>query len=202
MESRLRDDGAELLGAARNLEPLVRSLSDGFDRDRQLPNDLVEAIGSANLFSMWFPHALGGPELPPIPFLQVIEKLSRQVEGDQLRATQGTGKADEKQRAVARPGKVGPARAAQPLDLRCGQRCRSTSRRPRASEQSRGGSHGSPGASCRVEIRRPRRHVRSQRHASAALAPRSLHRPPPGRPPTTSGVAGIGLKPCFSHQAL
>ena len=42
MEPRLRDEGAELLGAALNLEPLVRSLSEGFDRDRQPPHALVE----------------------------------------------------------------------------------------------------------------------------------------------------------------
>jgi alkylation response protein AidB-like acyl-CoA dehydrogenase len=78
MEPRLRNDGAVFLDAARKLEPLVRSLSDRFDRDRQLPHSLVAAIGDANLFSMWLPHALGGPELPPVPFLQVIEELSRQ----------------------------------------------------------------------------------------------------------------------------
>jgi len=78
MESILNDEGAKLLDAARKLEPLVRQLSDQFDRDRQLPPTLVEAIGSANLFSMWLPQALGGPELSPVSFLQVIEELSRQ----------------------------------------------------------------------------------------------------------------------------
>jgi alkylation response protein AidB-like acyl-CoA dehydrogenase len=78
MQPRLPDDGAALLDAARALEPLVRSLSERFDRDRQLPHILVEAIGNANLFSMWLPRALGGAELPPIAFLQVIEELSRQ----------------------------------------------------------------------------------------------------------------------------
>jgi alkylation response protein AidB-like acyl-CoA dehydrogenase len=71
-------DGAALLEAARNLEPLVRSLSSQFDRDRQLPHELVAAIADAELFSMWLPQAIGGPELPPIPFLEVIEELSRQ----------------------------------------------------------------------------------------------------------------------------
>lgn len=72
------NDGTTLLEAARKLEPLVRSLSPGFDRDRQLPHALVEAIADAGLFSMWLPNALGGPELAPIPFLEVIEELSRQ----------------------------------------------------------------------------------------------------------------------------
>ena len=78
MEPGLRDEGTELLNAARKLEPLVRQLSDKFDRERQLPHSLVEAIGSANLFSMWLPRALGGPELPPVSFLNVIEEPSRQ----------------------------------------------------------------------------------------------------------------------------
>jgi len=78
MERRLRDKAADLLDAARELEPLVQSLRDGFDRERQLPTELVDAIGRANLFSMWLPRALGGPELPPLSFLEVIEQLSRQ----------------------------------------------------------------------------------------------------------------------------
>jgi alkylation response protein AidB-like acyl-CoA dehydrogenase len=78
LEPRLRDDGADLLQAARQLEPLVRSLRDGFDKARQLPPELVDAIGRAGLFAMWLPRALGGPELPPLSFLEVIEELSRQ----------------------------------------------------------------------------------------------------------------------------
>jgi hypothetical protein len=72
------DRSAELLDAARALEPLVRSLSDRFDRDRQLPHELAQALGEARLFSMWLPLAPCGAEFPPIPFLEVIEELSRQ----------------------------------------------------------------------------------------------------------------------------
>ena len=78
MNGQESDAGTKWLNAARELEPLVRSLRDGFDRDRQLPVALVEAIADAKLFSLWLPKALGGPELPPIPFLRVIEELSRQ----------------------------------------------------------------------------------------------------------------------------
>jgi alkylation response protein AidB-like acyl-CoA dehydrogenase len=78
MDTQVRDDGAVFLQAARNLEPLVASLRDRFDRDRQMPQSLVQAIGDAKLFTMWLPRALGGPELPPVPFLKVIEELSRQ----------------------------------------------------------------------------------------------------------------------------
>jgi alkylation response protein AidB-like acyl-CoA dehydrogenase len=78
MDARLHDEAADLLDAARRLEPLVGSLRDRFDKERQLPPELVDAIGRANLFSMWLPRALGGPELPPLSFLEVIEELSRQ----------------------------------------------------------------------------------------------------------------------------
>nr|WP_294504942.1 acyl-CoA dehydrogenase family protein [uncultured Rhodopila sp.] len=78
METHWRDEASDLLDAARGLEPLVGSLRDGLDKARQLPPELVEAIGNAQLFSMWLPRALGGPELPPLSFLEVIEELSRQ----------------------------------------------------------------------------------------------------------------------------
>ena len=57
---------------------MVAELRDRFDHDRQLPRRLVDELHAANLFRMWLPRALGGAELPPLPFLAVIEELSRQ----------------------------------------------------------------------------------------------------------------------------
>jgi alkylation response protein AidB-like acyl-CoA dehydrogenase len=68
----------DFLAAARRLEPTVAKLRDQFDRDRQLPRQLVGELSAANLFRMWLPRAIGGAELPPIAFLSVIEELSRQ----------------------------------------------------------------------------------------------------------------------------
>jgi len=65
------------LQAARDLKPLVDSLRDRFDHDRQLPRALVDAVGAAGLFGMWLPRSLGGPELDPLTFLTVIEELAR-----------------------------------------------------------------------------------------------------------------------------
>ncbi len=78
MDARRLDKSAGLLNAARALEPLVRSLSYRFDRERRLPVELARALGDAGLFAMWLPAAIGGAELAPIPFLEVIEELSRQ----------------------------------------------------------------------------------------------------------------------------
>jgi len=66
------------LAAAQRLEPLVTTLRSRLDRERRLPDELVQAIGDAGLFGMWLPRALGGPERPPLVFMEVIEELSRQ----------------------------------------------------------------------------------------------------------------------------
>jgi alkylation response protein AidB-like acyl-CoA dehydrogenase len=68
----------DFLAAARRLEPMVAELRRRFDEDRQLPRPLVDALHAAGLFRMWLPRALGGAELPPLAFLEVIEELSRQ----------------------------------------------------------------------------------------------------------------------------
>jgi alkylation response protein AidB-like acyl-CoA dehydrogenase len=78
MDAPLQDEAADMLDAARRLDPLVASLRHRFDKERQLPPELVDALGQAGLFAMWLPRALGGPELPPLSFLEVIEELSRQ----------------------------------------------------------------------------------------------------------------------------
>ena len=70
--------GAEFLAAARRLEPTVAELRGKFDQDRHLPRRLVDELHAANLFRMWLPRAIGGAELAPLPFLEVIEELSRQ----------------------------------------------------------------------------------------------------------------------------
>jgi alkylation response protein AidB-like acyl-CoA dehydrogenase len=70
--------GEKLLATARRLEPMVAGLRERFDQDRQLPRKLVDELHAAGLFRMWLPSAMGGAELPPLPFLEVIEELSRQ----------------------------------------------------------------------------------------------------------------------------
>lgn len=66
------------LAAAQRLEPLVTTLRSRLDRERRLPDELVQTIGDAGLFGMWLPRALGGPERPPLVFMESIEELSRQ----------------------------------------------------------------------------------------------------------------------------
>lgn len=67
----------DFLDAARKLGPAVGKVRERFDRERQLPAELVGDLGDAGFFGMWLPRALGGPELDPLCFLEVIEELSR-----------------------------------------------------------------------------------------------------------------------------
>ena len=70
--------GIDPLAAARRLEPFVAAERDRLDRERRLPDELVQEIGEAGLFGLWLPRVLGGPELPPCRLLEVAEELSRQ----------------------------------------------------------------------------------------------------------------------------
>ncbi|MBV8525521.1 MAG: acyl-CoA dehydrogenase family protein [Acetobacteraceae bacterium] len=67
----------DFLELARRLSPLVVKLRDRFDRERQLPAELVSELRAAGFFGMWLPRVFGGPELDPFSFLEVIEELSR-----------------------------------------------------------------------------------------------------------------------------
>jgi alkylation response protein AidB-like acyl-CoA dehydrogenase len=78
MDTFSRNQSALLLDAAGGLAPLVSAVRGRLDAERRLPDELVQAIGDAGLFAMWLPRAIGGPELPPLEFLEVIEELSRQ----------------------------------------------------------------------------------------------------------------------------
>ncbi|MBS0641697.1 MAG: acyl-CoA dehydrogenase family protein [Proteobacteria bacterium] len=67
----------DYLTAAKGLAPLIASLRPRFDVERTLPGELVEALASSGFFSLWAPRAIGGAELDPLPFLDVIEELAR-----------------------------------------------------------------------------------------------------------------------------
>lgn len=77
-EAEQEGQGAAWLAAARAMAPLVAEHRGNFDRDRNLPSILVDAMHQAGFFRLWLPRALGGVELDPLSFLAVTEELSRQ----------------------------------------------------------------------------------------------------------------------------
>ena len=70
--------GAEnLLDAVRALEPVIRQHADEAEINHRLSRPVVEALASAGLFRMWVPQSLGGVEVAPLAFYQVVEEVAR-----------------------------------------------------------------------------------------------------------------------------
>jgi alkylation response protein AidB-like acyl-CoA dehydrogenase len=67
---------AGYLDAIERLAPLVEEHRASFDRDRRLPDVVFRALAEAGLFRLWLPSAMGGPELSPVEFMQVVEAAS------------------------------------------------------------------------------------------------------------------------------
>jgi alkylation response protein AidB-like acyl-CoA dehydrogenase len=68
-----RDTIASLLDVLEELEPLITARRASFDRERRLPDDVFEALADVGLFRLWLPRALGGAELSPHDFMDVVE---------------------------------------------------------------------------------------------------------------------------------
>jgi alkylation response protein AidB-like acyl-CoA dehydrogenase len=67
----------DTVAAAINLTPHIRAVREELEATRRLPPSLVQAIADAGLFRLYLPHAVGGPELPPLTVFRVIEELSK-----------------------------------------------------------------------------------------------------------------------------
>ena len=66
-----------LLEAAKSLVPMIRANLDRIDSECQLPPELAEAMARENLFSLYVPKCLGGPESDPITAFHVVEEISK-----------------------------------------------------------------------------------------------------------------------------
>ena len=67
----------DAIAAAINLAPHIRAVREELEATRRVPPALVQAIAAAGLFRPYLPHALGGPELPPLTVFRVIEEISK-----------------------------------------------------------------------------------------------------------------------------
>src|SRR5436305_1684408 len=68
---------AKALATVQALIPTIQASADQIERDRQLPQSLVDAMAAAGLFKLAVPKALGGGETPLPAILDVIEEVSR-----------------------------------------------------------------------------------------------------------------------------
>ena len=67
----------DLVRVAESLVPEILANLDRIDAECQLPPDLAERMAAHNLFCLYAPQALGGPELDPLTAFRVVETISR-----------------------------------------------------------------------------------------------------------------------------
>ena len=67
----------ELLARVEKLSPLIREHADQGERERHLMDPVVAALQDAGFFRMLVPRDLGGLQVDPLTFYEVIEALAR-----------------------------------------------------------------------------------------------------------------------------
>jgi len=65
------------LAAAIALAPQIKAAKDEIQAQSTLPNSLVKAMAEANLFQLFVPRSIGGPETDPITAFLAVEELSK-----------------------------------------------------------------------------------------------------------------------------
>ena len=67
----------DLIRIAESFVPEILANLDRIDAECQLPPDLASRMAAHNLFCLYAPQALGGPELDPLTAFRVVETISR-----------------------------------------------------------------------------------------------------------------------------
>lgn len=67
---------AELQSRVDALLPLIESRAEEAEALGRLTDDVVAALRKSGIYTMLFPKAVGGPELPPFDAMQIVERLS------------------------------------------------------------------------------------------------------------------------------
>lgn len=70
-------DAAQLLARIKALEPLLRANADAIEKQRQLPDEVVNELRATGLFRASWPRSMGGQELDPMSQIRILEELSR-----------------------------------------------------------------------------------------------------------------------------
>ena len=67
----------DYLQKARELAPTLAAASDEIEELRELPERIVEGLIEGGFFRMLLPRSLGGAELDPLTYVQVLEEIAR-----------------------------------------------------------------------------------------------------------------------------
>ncbi len=74
-DAKRRDN--DYLLRARDLGPALEAAAEEIERRRELPESIVEALVDEELFRLLLPRSLGGAELPPARYVEVIEEVAK-----------------------------------------------------------------------------------------------------------------------------
>src|SRR5215472_5908589 len=69
--------GVDYLERAREIAPMLVAAADEIEERRQLPERVVEALVEHGFFRMLLPRSLGGGELHPLTYVQVLEEIAK-----------------------------------------------------------------------------------------------------------------------------
>ena len=69
-------DGPDYVARARSLGAALTAVSDEIERNRELPAPILAALIGDGLFRLLQPRSLGGVELDPMSYVQVVEQIA------------------------------------------------------------------------------------------------------------------------------
>ncbi|MET3905834.1 alkylation response protein AidB-like acyl-CoA dehydrogenase [Bradyrhizobium sp. S3.3.6] len=67
----------ELIGRARELIPMLDRAGERVESSRRVPDDVLDALHDASLFRLLIPRSLGGEEVEPATYFQVLEAIAQ-----------------------------------------------------------------------------------------------------------------------------
>jgi alkylation response protein AidB-like acyl-CoA dehydrogenase len=74
--SEVLHDSPDYLARARSIGPVLAAAADEIERNRELPASIVSALIDNGLFRLLQPRSLGGAELDPMTYIQVVEQIA------------------------------------------------------------------------------------------------------------------------------
>ena len=69
-------DSRDYVARARSLGPALAAAADEIERNRELPAPIVSALIDNGLFRLLQPCSVGGAELDPMTYVQVVEQIA------------------------------------------------------------------------------------------------------------------------------
>jgi len=77
LDLRRADPPVDYLEQAREIAPMLAAAADEIEERRELPERIVKALIERGVFRMLLPRSLGGAELHPLSYVQVLEEIAK-----------------------------------------------------------------------------------------------------------------------------